>query len=215
MVKKTIIPFFILLLTATLANAQLKVAHLFGDHMVLQREKPVKIWGWANKGDKVELTFNQQKSTAKADADGKWMAELPGMSAGGPYELVVKTKKDEVKLTDILVGEVWLLSGQSNMAWLVKNSDSAQVEIARANYPNIRHFEVARDLAFTPEKDLTSGEWEIASPATVGNFSAVGYYFAKDLAQRLNVPIGLLHSSWGGTQIEGWISEKAMNESDV
>lgn len=202
-------------LTATLVSAQLKVARLFGDHMVLQREKPVKVWGWANKGDKVDLTFNQQKATAKADADGKWTAELSAMSAGGPYELVVKTKKDEVKLTDVLVGEVWLLSGQSNMEWRVKNSDSAKVEIARANHPNIRHFEVAHELAFTPEKDLNSGDWKIASPETVGDFSAVGYFFAVDLAKRLGVPVGLVHSSWGGTQIEGWISEKAMNASDV
>ena len=200
---------------STLASAQLKVSRLFGDHMVLQREKPVKVWGWANKGDKVELTFNQQKATAKADADGKWMAELPAMSAGGPYELVIKSGKDELKISDILVGEVWLLSGQSNMEWRVKNSDSAKVEIARANYSNIRHFEVAHELAFTPEKDLNSGDWKVASPATVGDFSAVGYFFAVDLAKRLGVPVGLVHSSWGGSQIEGWISEKAMNESDV
>lgn len=215
MTTKQITLLFLFSLTATLASAQLKVARLFGDHMVLQREKPVKVWGWANKGDKVELSFNHQKATAKADADGKWMAELPAMSAGGPYELLVKSKKEEVKLTDILVGEVWLLSGQSNMEWRVKNSDSAKVEIARANYPNIRHFDVAHELAFTPEKDLNSGEWKIASPATVGDFSAVGYFFAVDLAQRLGVPVGLVHSSWGGSQVEGWISEKAMNESDV
>jgi len=101
------------------------------------------------------------------------------------------------------------------MEWRVKNSDSAKVEIARANYPNIRHFEVAHELAFQPEKDLKSGDWKIASPATVGDFSAVGYFFARDIAQRLGVPVGLVHSSWGGSQIEGWISEKAMNESDV
>ncbi len=215
MQKRTITLFLLFSFTVTLASAQLKVARLFGDHMVLQREKPVKVWGWASRGDKVELTFNQQKATAKADADGKWMAELPAIPAGGPYELVVKTKKDEVKLTDILVGEVWLLSGQSNMAWTVNRSDSAEAEIARANHPNIRHFEVAHELAFTPEQDLTSGKWEIASPATVGDFSAVGYFFARNLAQRLGVPVGLVHSSWGGSQIEGWISDKAMQESDV
>lgn len=215
MLKKTIIPLFILLLTATLATAQLKVARIFGDHMVLQREKPVKVWGWAGKGDRVELTFNQQKASAKADADGKWMTELPAMPAGGPYELVVKTRKDEVKMTDILVGEVWLLSGQSNMEWRVKNSDSAKVEIARANYSTIRHFEVAHELAFTPEKDLNSGDWKITSPATVGDFSAVGYFFARDIVQQLDVPVGLIHSSWGGSQVEGWISEKAMRESEV
>ncbi len=214
MTKKTYFLFLLLSLpTTTFATAQLKVARLFGDHMVLQREKPVKIWGWADKDDKVELIFNQQKASAQADAEGKWVAELPAMPAGGPYELVVKTKKNEVKLTDILVGEVWLLSGQSNMEWRVKNSDSAKVEIARANYPNIRHFEVPHQLAFAPEKDLNSGEWKIASPTTVGGFSAVGYFFARNLVQRLGVPVGLVHSSWGGSQIETWISEKAMQQS--
>ena len=215
MTKRTYALLLLFSLIATLANAQLKLARIFGDHMVLQREKPVKVWGWADKGDQVELAFNQQKATAKADANGKWMAELPAMPAGGPYELVVKTKKNQVKLTDIMVGEVWLLSGQSNMEWRVRNSDSAKVEIARANHPNIRHFEVAHELAFAPEKDLNSGDWKIASPATVGDFSAVGYFFARDIAQRLGVPVGLVHSSWGGSQIEGWISEKSMQQSDV
>ena len=215
MAKKLSSALLLVFLTATFATAQLKVARLFGDHMVLQRDKPVSVWGWASKGDKIDLTFNQQKATAKADANGKWMAELPAMPAGGPYELVVKSKKEEVKLTDILVGEVWLLSGQSNMEWRVKNSDSAKIEMARANYPTIRHFEVAHELAFTPEKDLEKGDWKIASPATVGDFSAVGYFFARDLVEKLGVPVGLIHSSWGGSQVEGWISEKAMSESDV
>lgn len=215
MVKKLTASLLLVFLITTLASAQLKVARIFGDHMVLQREKPVKVWGWATKGDKVDLTFNQQKATAKADASGKWTAELPAMPAGGPYELVVKSKKEEVKLTDILVGEVWLLSGQSNIEWRVKNSDSATIEMARANFPTIRHFEVAHELAFTPEKDLKQGDWKIASPATVGDFSAVGYFFARDLVEKLGVPVGLIHSSWGGSQIEGWISEKAMQESDV
>jgi sialate O-acetylesterase len=215
MVKKLTSTLLLLFLTATLATAQLKVARIFGDHMVLQREKPVQVWGWANKGDKVDLTFNQQKTSTKADANGKWMAQLPAMPAGGPYELVIKSRKEEVKLTDILVGEVWLLSGQSNMEWRVKNADSAKIEMARANYPTIRHFEVAHELAFEPQKDLNSGDWKIASPATVGDFSAVGYFFARDIVQELGVPVGLIHSSWGGSQVEGWISEKAMSQSDV
>ncbi len=203
------------LLTFSLANAQLKVARIFGDHMVLQRDKPVKVWGWANKGDKVDITLNQQKVSTKTDANGKWMAELPAMPAGGPHELTFSCKKEELKLTDILIGEVWLLSGQSNMEWRVRNSDNAQMEMANANFPTIRHFEVAHELAFTPEKDLEKGYWTLAAPATVGDFSAVGYFFARDLVQKLGVPVGLIHSSWGGSQVEGWISEKAMSESDV
>jgi sialate O-acetylesterase len=207
--------FILVLSTITTAFGQLKVARVFGDHMVLQREKPVKVWGWATKGDKVELILHQQKVSTKADANGKWMAEFAAMNAGGPYELLVKSKKEEVKLSDILIGEVWLLSGQSNMEWRVKDSDSAQVEIANANYPAIRHFEVAHELAFEPEGDLTTGDWKIASPETVGDFSAVGYFFARDLTEKLGIPVGLIHSSWGGSQVEGWISEKAMQVSDV
>ncbi len=214
MLKKLSI-LFLFILTSHLASAQLKVARIFGDHMVLQRDKPLKIWGWADQGDKVQLTLAQQQTTAKAGPDGKWTAELPAMPAGGPYELIVKTKKNEIKLTDILLGEVWLLSGQSNMEWRIKSADSAKVEIARANFPNIRHFEVAHELAFTPEKDLSSGAWIVTSPATVGDFSAVGYFFARELSQRLGVAVGLVHSSWGASQVEGWISEKAMQKSDV
>ncbi len=215
MIRKLSIFLLFLLLTSHWASAQLKIARIFGDHMVLQRDKPIKVWGWADRGGKVEVLLAQQQVTTKAGTDGKWTAELPAMKAGGPYVMTIKTKKNEVKLTDVLLGEVWLLSGQSNMEWRVRNSDSARVEIARGDFPNIRHFEVAHTLAFTPEEDLNSGDWKITSPATVGDFSAVGYFFARELSQRLGVAVGLVHSSWGASQVEGWISEKAMQKSDV
>ncbi|GAB2764218.1 sialate O-acetylesterase [Rhabdobacter roseus] len=207
--------FFTLLFLASSAFAQLKVARLFGDHMVLQRDRPVKVWGWASKGDKVEISFNNQKITTKADANGKWLAELPATPAGGPYQMSIRARKEQINLQDILVGEVWLLSGQSNMEWRVKQADRAATEIAAAHYPSIRHFEVAHELAFEPQADLPSGNWKVCAPGTVGDFSAVGYFFARELSQKLGVPVGLVHSSWGGSQIEGWISEKAMQASEV
>ncbi len=203
------------LLVSTLAQAQLRVAQIFGDHMILQRNKPIEIWGWASKGDKVELSLNQQKVTTQAAADGKWMAQLPAMPAGGPYDLSIKTKKQTILFTDILLGEVWLLSGQSNMEWRVRQADSARREIANADFPTIRHVEIPHTLSFVPESDVDAGDWQLTTPETVGNFSAVGYFFARELSQKLSVPIGLIHSSWGASQVEGWISEKAMAESDV
>ncbi|TDB68874.1 sialate O-acetylesterase [Arundinibacter roseus] len=204
-----------LVLLSTLAQAQLRVARIFGDHMVLQRNKPIEIWGWASKGDKVELTLNQQKVTTQAAADGKWKAQLPAMPAGGPYELSIKTKKQTVLFSDILLGEVWLLSGQSNMEWRVRQADSARSEMASANFPTIRHVEIPHTLSFVPESDVEAGSWQLTTPETVGSFSAVGYFFARELSQNLNVPVGLIHSSWGASQVEGWISEKAMADSDV
>ncbi|WP_247237168.1 sialate O-acetylesterase [Telluribacter sp. SYSU D00476] len=215
MTTKQILPLLFFLLSTSLTFAQLKVARVFGDHMVLQRDKVIMVWGWADKGEKVTVTLNGRTVTAKAGPDGKWITDLPIMPAGGPYQLIIKGKKDQITFNDILIGEVWLLSGQSNMEWKVRSSDNAKAEIASANNSTIRHFEVAHELAFEPQKDLGKGEWKVASPSTVGDFSAVGYFFARDISQKLDVPVGLIHSSWGGSQIEGWISEKAMKESDV
>ena len=197
------------------ANQTLKLARLFSDHLVFQRNKPIKIWGWADVGERVEVSLGNQKNIVSSNSEGKWLAELPAMPAGGPYEVAIKTKTKELVISDILIGEVWLCSGQSNMEWKLKSADNSIKEISEANYPMIRHFEVAHEVEFEPQSDLKSGEWKVCSPTTVGDFSAVGYFFARDLYQKLKVPIGLIHSSWGGSQVEGWISKKAMQESDV
>ena len=197
------------------ANQSLKLARLFSDHLVFQRDKPIKIWGWAGVGERVEVSIGNQKNIVSTNSDGKWLAELPAMPAGGPYDVFIKTKTKEIAISDILIGEVWLCSGQSNMEWKLKSADNATNEMAEANYPMIRHFEVAHEVEFEPQDDLKSGEWKVCSPKTAGDFSAVGYFFARDLYQKLKVPIGLIHSSWGGSQVEGWISKKAMKESDV
>ncbi len=196
-------------------NHTFRFAQLFSNHIVFQRDKPIKIWGYSEPNVTIEVFFNAQKSTISANAEGKWMAELPAMPAGGPHDIRVKNKEKEKTISDVLIGEVWLCSGQSNMEWRVKQADGATDEIAKANYPQIRHFEVPHNVEFEPQTDFKYGDWRVCSPQNVGEFTAVGYYFAKELHEKLNVPIGLIHSSWGGSQVEGWISKNAMQGSEV
>src|SRR5690606_25498984 len=159
-----------------------------------QRDREIPIWGWDDPGTQVQVSLGAAKATAKADADGKWIVKLPAMSAGGPHTLTVEgTTKIELK--DILVGEVWLCSGQSNMEWSVAQSDNAQAEIQAANYPQIRHIKIPHRPAETPQADVPSDGWKVCSPQTVPGFTAVGYYFARYLHKELNVPIGLIGSN--------------------
>ncbi|AEI50007.1 sialate O-acetylesterase [Runella slithyformis] len=190
--------------------AQLKLARLFSDHVVLQRQKPVPVWGWAKPKEKVTVTLAGQKQMATADASGKWLVKFTPMEAGGPHQLTVTAKSGKLEVNDILMGEVWLCSGQSNMEWPVQQADNFKVEKKNADFPQIRHFFVAHDVTLQPQSDLTSGEWKICNEANVGHFTAIGFFFARELYQKLNIPIGLLHSSWGGSQLEGWLSKEAM-----
>ena len=205
--------FFVCGLLSFSAFAQLKVARVFGSHAVLQRQKPVPVWGWAGKGEKVTVAFNGQTVSGKADNTGKWTVLLAQMPAGGPFTMTIRDKKNTITLEDILVGEVWLCSGQSNMEWSVAQTQNAQAEIREATHPNIRHFFVSHELSLQPEADLKNGDWKVCSPETVGSFTAVGYFFAREIEQKLGVPVGLLHSSWGGSQLEGWISRESMLSS--
>lgn len=201
---------FLFLLLNTSVFAQLKLARLFSDHVVLQRQKPIPVWGWANAGEKVKVTLAQQTVQTKADASGKWMVRFNPLEAGGPHTLNVSAKSGQATVNDVLIGEVWLCSGQSNMEWSVASAKDFEIEKQKANFPQIRHFKVEHNVTLQPEMDLTAGEWQIASSETVGGFTAVGFFFARELYQKLNIPIGLLHSSWGGSQVEGWISKEGM-----
>ena len=183
--------------------------------MVLQRNKPIPVWGWADAGEKVTVELSgsgitKQTKTVKAGKDGKWILRLNAAEAGGPYQLVVKGKKNVLTLDDVLIGEVWICSGQSNMQWPVSASDNAEEEIAAASYPLIRHFEVPREISLAPKDDLSKGEWKTATPENVGQFTAVGYFFGRELYKKLGIPIGLINTSWGGTIVETWISKEAM-----
>jgi len=188
-----------------IATAKFRIAKIFSNHMVLQRDAKIPVWGWAEGKEKIKVTFDGKTYKAKVDKDGKWVAYLPKMKAGGPYEMRIKGKKTEIVLSDILVGDVWLCSGQSNMEWPVSASNNAQKEIANASDTQIRHFKVPRTNSPKPEDELKGGEWQSTSPETVGAFTAVGYFFARHLREHQNVPIGLLNSSWGGSRIEPWM----------
>jgi sialate O-acetylesterase len=192
---------------------QVKLARLFSDHVVLQRQKPIPVWGWANPSESVTVSLGAQNKTVQADSGGKWTVEFAPMEAGGPFELKVSAKSGNLIVKDILIGEVWLLSGQSNMEWTVKQSDNFAIEKKNADYPNIRHFFVQHNVEIEPQIDLKTGDWKISSSETVGDFSAIGFFFARQIYQKTKVPIGLVHSSWGGSQIEGWISKEGMLSS--
>lgn len=205
---------FLFLSFNTSAFAQIRLARLFSDHVVLQRQKPVPVWGWAKAGEKVTVTLAGQTQNVKADNEGKWMVKFTPLEAGGPHTMTVTAKSGKAAVNDILIGEVWLCSGQSNMEFSVSQANNFQEEKKNADFPQIRHFKVEHVVTLSPEKDLEKGEWQVASAETVGGFSAIGFFFARELYQKLNVPIGILHSSWGGSQIEGWISKEAMLTND-
>ena len=178
---RTIILTACLFISVTL-SAQLHTANIFTSQQVLQRDKAVPVWGWANKNEKITVQFNGQTISAKANAEGKWMINLKPMPAGGPYNMRIISKKDTVVLNDIMIGDVWICSGQSNMEFQVKNVYNAKEEIANATNVPVRQFKVATQVALQPQDDITKGEWVAASPQTVGEFTAVGYFFARELA---------------------------------
>ena len=186
--------------------AQLQVAEVFTDNMVLQRNQPLKIWGWSKKGERVTVRFKGQDYSGRSNKSGKWIIALPPMEAGGPFEMSIKNASEQINLSNILIGDVWLCSGQSNMAWTVTNSKDAQNEIAMANDTMIRHFKVPLTWSNSPAERLDSSAWAVNSPENTGGFTAVGYYFARELRKEIDLPIGLLNSSWGGSRIEPWMS---------
>lgn len=195
---------------ASTALAELKLPAIVGDHMVLQRGRSVPLWGWTKPGDEVTVAVAGQTAKAKADDKGRWQVELASMKAGGPFELVISDSAGDKKtIKDVLVGEVWVCSGQSNMAMTVGRCLNPQEEINSANYPKLRHIQVKRAVADTPQDDCV-GTWTVCSPATVGGYTAAGYFFGRDLLKDLKVPIGLIHTSWGGTPSEAWTSRKAL-----
>jgi sialate O-acetylesterase len=197
-----------------LVKAEVKLPKIFSDNMVIQRDRPIKIWGWADKNTSVSITFNGQTAKTKANGKGVWMITLSPMSHGGPHEMTISEKTTSLVLKNILIGDIWLGSGQSNMEWVVKNSNNPEKEIAEGNYDKIRLFTVEKAMSYSPKEDVKGGSWQVCSSSTVGNFSAVAYFFGRTLLKDLDVPIGLINSSWGGTLIETWISWDVMSLED-
>ena len=205
--------FSILLLVSTTLNAQIKLPRLVRDSMVLQRNANVKIWGWASPREKIKVDFLHKKYKIVADKDGNWHIVLSPMKAGGPYTMSIDGK-NHIALHDILIGDVWLCAGQSNMQHnLELHKYRYAKEIANADYPQIRQFLVPQETNLQkPESDLKGGYWKYANPQNLLQFSAVGYFFAKALYDKYHVPIGFINSSVGGTPIEAWTSEEGLKE---
>jgi sialate O-acetylesterase len=190
--------------------AEIRLAGLFSDHMVLQQGREAAVWGWANPGMQIMVEFRDQQFPAAIDAGGKWQAKVQTGAAGGPFELII-SGDGEKRLQNVLVGEVWLCSGQSNMVWTVSNSLNPAEEIVAANYPHLRLLAVPRVTSEVPLDNLKAS-WQECTPQTVGNFSGVGYFFGRDLQKALDVPVGLINSSWGGTAAEAWASVPALEQ---
>jgi len=188
---------------------KVQLAGVFSNHMVLQRETPIRIWGRAPAGDTLQVGFRGERKTVIADRNGNWQTLLRPAPAGGPHELMVKGS-NTLHLHDILVGEVWVCAGQSNMEFTVGQALNAENEIAAADHPQIRHLKIAHRASLQPMDDIEPTGWKVSSPATVSEFSAVAYFFARKLQQQLHVPIGLVNVSWGGTHAETWISREAL-----
>jgi sialate O-acetylesterase len=183
----------------------------FGSNMVLQRQKPVVFWGSASSKTSFYVTFQGKKQKVKADPKGEWRIQYPAMEAGGPYTFTVHADSS-FTFTNILIGDVWICSGQSNMEWPLLKAFNASYEIRHADYPQIRSFTVARKVASSPLPDTAPAAWQVCTPQEAAAFTAVGYFFARELYQQLNVPIGIIHSSWGGTSIEAWTSLDALHQ---
>jgi sialate O-acetylesterase len=190
------------------ARADVKLPAILSDHLVLQREMKLPIWGWADPGEKVTVSIADQKQTAAADDKGHWRVTLDPISSDQPQTLVVEGK-NRLEVIDILMGEVWICSGQSNMEYKAKDCWNGDLDVAAAKYPNIRLLSVKGPGSQTPVEDF-HGSWKVCSPKTVGDFSAVGYFFGRELEEQLGVPIGLIDNSWGGSACEAWIRRDRM-----
>jgi sialate O-acetylesterase len=194
------------------SHAEVKLAALFSDHLVLQSGKPVPVWGWAAPGEEVTVTVAGQSKSAKAAADGKWMVKLDALNTSSEPTTLTAAGSNTVTATDVLVGEVWLGSGQSNMAFTVNRAKDFEKEKAASDLPKIRMF-VVGGLATPEEAKDCVGKWTVCSPETVGGFSATAFFFGREIHRELKVPVGLINSSVGGTPIDSWVAAEAQHAS--
>ncbi|HJZ41078.1 MAG TPA: sialate O-acetylesterase [Bacteroidales bacterium] len=190
-------------------HASITLPYILSDNMVLQHDIPVNIWGWAQPGEKVTVLINGQKIAVKTSASGEWKAVLKPIPAGGPYEMTIKGK-NTIVLKNILAGDVWICGGQSNMEWPLSRSRNWSSDKNNTRHENIRLFYVPKDMSMKPLQNTKEASWEMCDEKSASSFSAIGYYFGKNLNEQLNIPIGLINSNWGGTDIETWISLETM-----
>ena len=210
----TLLLFLVLAVSSHPLLAELRLPNIFGDAMVLQRNKPVKVWGWAKAGAEVKVAIAGQETTTKAGAAGKWAATLPAMKASSRgTKLTVQSGTQRLELADVLIGELWICGGQSNMEWSMRASRDADIEISSADYPAIRYARLPHIARPEPQEDFPledrknpQGSWRRCDGKDVENCTAVGYYFARRLHRRLRVPVGIIDTSWGGTMAQHWVS---------
>ncbi|MDE2731562.1 MAG: 9-O-acetylesterase [Bacteroidota bacterium] len=196
-------------------DAPLTISRLFSDGAVLQRNTPVPVWGTGDPASRITILFNDSSQRIRVGAEGNWTATLDPHEAGGPHTLSVSSEDDTLTVEYIWFGDVWVASGQSNMAWTVKQSADAENEINSADDPLLRHFKVPLSWSYQPEHTLAGGQWQSAQPDVVGSFSAVAYSFARDLRTSLDIPIGIVNTSWGGSRIEAWMTPEALMANDT
>src|SRR5262245_40264758 len=202
----------VLTLCAAPALADVRLPALFTNHMVLQQGQKNRVWGWADPGEDVIVTIAGQRQTAKANEKGKWQVTLDSLAVGGPHTLSI-TGKNKLAVEDVLVGEVWICSGQSNMQWAVPQANDPDLESRTAKYPNIRLITVPQVGTQEPQDDF-KGEWKVCTPDNVKDFSAVGYFFGRQLHQTLDVPIGLIDDAWGGSACEAWVRRELLEKDE-
>jgi sialate O-acetylesterase len=199
-------------LCAAAVRADVKLPAVFSDNMVLQREKPIAVWGWADDGEKITVKVGSNEASTEARG-GKWKVYLPKMKAGGPHTLTV-TGNNSLTRTNVLLGEVWICSGQSNMEWRMAQSHEPTAAIESSKNDRIRLFTVPKLKADAPADDVKAA-WEFCAPEAVRNFSAVAYFFGRDLQKELGVPVGLIHTSWGGSPAEVWMREEILADNGL
>ncbi len=215
--KRLFIPLLLLSIVSTLAQAQTSVSKLFRNGAVVQRELPIPVWGWGTSGDTVTVSFSDSVRSTVISPDGTWKVSLPAFDAGGPFGMTITSGDQIFNYTDIMVGDVYMISGQSNMEFTLSASDGGITEAASANYPNIREFKINKATASEISDKLATATWKKATSGTAGTFSAVGYYFAKEIYTEKGVAIGLINNSYGGARIEAFMSEQMLgfDETDV
>ena len=198
----------------SVALADVKMPAIFGDHMVLQQDLTVPVWGTAEPGESVTVTVGGKSANTTAGKDGKWQVKLPSLADNGQPATMTVAGKNTLTFQDVLIGEVWVCSGQSNMAFPLRNAHNSQTELPKANDPQLRLFQVANKTAHTPAPDVT-GKWVLCTPETATNFTAVGYFFGRELREKLNRPVGLIETCWGGTPAEAWTSLEGLEKEPV
>ncbi len=212
---KTNLVISLLLVVNLSCHAVVRLPGIFSGNMVIQRDKPVQIWGWADPGEKIKVTFNEQILTAKAGKDGKWIVQLKAMPASvNPQNLQIESKDNDIIFKNVLIGDVWICSGQSNMVWPLGRLAAGEEESSGANHPRFRMFTVRNEMALIPQDDLDGSGWKVARGEAILDFSAVAYYFGKELLKETGVPIGLITTAWGGTNIEAWTSMETLAKYD-